>query len=132
MTDDIRTTARPRGAGGTPGGIGEFFLGAALALAGGYLLMQQVTVTTGFWSLWGVNMFGVVLLPLMLGIGLLFYNGRSVWGKVLTAGSLFVILVGIIANLQLFFRPASLFVTLVILAMLAAGIGLVARSLRAH
>ena len=41
-------------------------------------------------------------------------------------------LAGIIANLQIFFRPTSLFNTLVMLGMLAAGLGLVARSLRAH
>ena len=128
--DDTRT--RARGAGGTRGGLGEFLVGALLALAGGYLLLQQVTVSTGFWSLWGVNMFGVLLLPLMLGIGLLFYDGRSVWGKVLSAGSLVLILVGVIANLQVFFRPTSLFTTLVMLGMLAAGLGLIARAVREH
>lgn len=128
--DDTRT--RVRGAGGTRGGLGEFLVGALLVVAGGYLLLQQVTVSTGFWSLWGVNMFGVLLLPLMLGIGLLFYDGRSVWGKLLGAGSLLLILVGIIANLQVFFRPTSLFTTLVMLGMLAAGLGLVARAVKEH
>lgn len=128
--DDSPT--RLRGAGGTRGGLGEFFVGALLVVAGGYLLLQQVTVSTGFWSLWGVNMFGVLLLPLMLGIGMLFYDGRSVWGKLLSGGSLLVILVGIIANLQVFFRPTSLFTTLVMLGMLAAGLGLVARAVKEH
>jgi hypothetical protein len=41
------------GAGGTRGGIGQFFLGLAMALAGGYLLTSQVTVTTGFWGYFG-------------------------------------------------------------------------------
>ena len=121
-----------RGAGGTPGGLGEFFLGAALAAAGAYLLMQQVTVTSGFWQLWGMNAFGLSLVPLLIGVGLLFYDGRSRAGWVLAVLGAVIVLAGIIANLQIFFRPTSLFITLVMLGMLAAGLGLVARSLRAH
>jgi predicted membrane channel-forming protein YqfA (hemolysin III family) len=121
-----------RGAGGTPGGIGEFLLGAALAVAGGWLLTNQVTVSSGYWQLWGMSAFGVSLLPLLLGIGLLFFDGRSAWGWVLTAGGAVIILTGIVTNLHVYFRPTSLFNTLVMLGLLAAGVGLVARSLRAH
>jgi predicted membrane channel-forming protein YqfA (hemolysin III family) len=121
-----------RGAGGTPGGIGEFLLGAALAVAGGWLLTNQVTVSSGYWQLWGMSAFGLSLLPLLLGIGLLFFDGRSAWGWVLTAGGAVIILTGIVTNLHVYFRPTSLFNTLVMLGLLAAGVGLVARSLRAH
>ena len=124
-----RTT---RGAGGTPGGLGTFFLGGAMVVAGGYLLLNQVTVTSGFWQLWGYNTFGLSLLPLLVGIGLLFFNGRSVTGWALTGAGAVIILVGILVHLQIFFRPTSLFNTLLMLALLAGGIGLVARSLRAQ
>lgn len=118
------------GAGGTPGGIGMFFLGLALALLGGYLLTSQVTVTSGPWLLYGQNAFGVSLLPFLFGIGLLFVNGRSVWGWILMAAGLLIIFAGIIANLRIYFEPASLFNTLLMLGMLAAGIGLIIRALR--
>jgi len=132
--DDARDAAdrRPRGAGGTPGGLGEFFLGVVMAAAGGYLLTNQVTVTSGFWQLWGYNAFGLSLLPLLVGIGVLFFNGRSVLGWLLTAVGAVIILVGVLVHLQIFFRPTSLFNTLVMLGLLAGGLGLVARSLRAH
>lgn len=39
------------GAGGTPGGLGAFLAGSAMAGAGGYLLLTRVTVTSGLWSL---------------------------------------------------------------------------------
>lgn len=119
-----------RGAGGTPGGLGGFFAGLAMVVAGGYLLLTRVTVSSGLWHLWGYNAFGLSLVPLLIGIGLLFYNGRSLAGWALTAGGALIILVGIIANLQIYFRATSLFDTLVILILLAGGIGLVARSLR--
>jgi len=41
-----------------------------------------------------------------------------------------IILAGIVANLHLFFQPTSLFDTLLMLGLLAGGLGLIARSLR--
>ena len=41
-------------------------------------------------------------------------------------------LIGVIVNLELYFRPASLFLTLTMLTLLGGGIGLIARSLRPH
>ena len=121
-----------RGAGGTSGGVGEFLLGLGMSVAGAYLLTQRVTVTSGYWTLWGYNAFGLSLLPLLFGIGLLFFNGRSIAGWLLTFAGVVIIFVGIIANLGVYFQPTSLFNTIVMLVLLAGGIGLVARSLRAH
>jgi hypothetical protein len=121
-----------RGAGGTPGGLLEFVVGTAMAVAGAYLLTTRVTVTSGFWGWWGDSTFGLTLVPLLIGIGLLFFNGRSVLGWLLVVGGAVIILAGIIANLQMYFRPTSLFATLMMLGLLAAGLGVVARSLRSH
>src|ERR1043166_153030 len=121
-----------RGPGGTRGGLGEFLGGLALVVTGGYLLMNQVTVTSGFWSFFGYNAFGLSLVPLLVGIGALFYNGKSVLGWLLTGAGLLIILAGILSHLQIFFRPTSLYNTLLMLGALAAGIGLVARSVQPH
>lgn len=120
------------GAGGTPGGIVEFFIGLAMSAAGAYLLTNQVTVTSSFWSFYGYNAFGFTLLPLIFGIGILFFNGKSKIGWLLVIAGLVIIFAGIIANLNIYFRPTSLFNTLMMLALLAGGIGLIARSLVAH
>jgi hypothetical protein len=119
-----------RGAGGTPGGLGSFLAGLAMVIAGGYLLLTRVTVTSGLWQFWGYNAFGLSLVPLLIGIGILFFDGRALMGWLLTGAGALIILAGIIANLQVYFRPTSLFDTLVILILLAGGLGLVARSLR--
>lgn len=117
------------GPGGTPGGLGQFLIGLAMAAGGGYMLTERVTVTSGFWSFWGYNAFGLTLVPMLFGIGLLFFNGRSKAGWLLVfLGGVFI-LAGILTNLEIFFRPTSLFATLMMLALLAGGIGLVARSL---
>jgi hypothetical protein len=121
-----------RGAGGTAGGVGQFLLGLAMAVGGGYLLTSQVTVTTGFWGFFGQHTFGLSLLPLVVGIGFLFFDGRSVVGWLLTLGGAVIIFVGILMNLRIYFEPTSLFNTLVMLGLLAGGLGLVARSLRPY
>lgn len=119
-----------KGAGGTPGGLGSFFGGAAMVIAGGYLLLTRVTVTSGGWYFYGYNAFGLSLFPLLIGIGLLFFNGRSPLGWILTLAGALVILVGILSHLSIYFQPSSLFDTLVILILIAGGLGLVARSLK--
>jgi hypothetical protein len=124
--------ARLHGAGGTPGGLGEFLVGLAMAAGGGYLLTQQVTVTSGYWTFGGHNAFGLTLLPLLCGVGLLFFNGRSILGWLLLIAGSAVLLAGILMNLQIYFQNTSLFNTLVMLVLLFGGLGLIARSLRSH
>jgi hypothetical protein len=128
----MERTEITRNVGGTPGGLYEFCGGLLLAIAGGYLLTAQVVVTTRFWNWWGANTFGLTLVPLFLGIGFLFFNGKSMAGWLLTAGGSVIIVAGILANMHIYFRPTSLFNTLLMLGMLAAGLGLIARSVRAH
>ncbi|HVE70693.1 MAG TPA: hypothetical protein VNI54_04935 [Thermoanaerobaculia bacterium] len=119
-----------RGAGGTEGGIGTFLFGFVMAVAGGYLLTSQVTVTSGYWRVWGYNAFGLTLLPFVVGIAFLFFDGKSVIGWVLTIAGAVILFIGIIANLEIYFRATSLFNTLLMLVLLLGGIGLIARSLR--
>lgn len=128
----MENDARFRGAGGTPGGLGEFLIGLAMAAGGAYLLAQQVTVTSGYWNVWGHNAFGLTLLPLLFGVGLLFFNGRSVLGWLLLVAGSAILLAGILMNLQIYFQSTSLFNTLVMLVLLFGGLGLIARSLRSH
>jgi uncharacterized protein len=118
------------GAGGTPGGVGQFFIGLAMAVAGGYLLLNQVMVTSGAWSLWGYNAFGLSLLPFIVGIGLLFFNGKSVVGWLLTFAGVVIIFAAILMNMSIYFRSTSLFNTLTMLVLLAGGIGLIASALK--
>jgi hypothetical protein len=118
------------GAGGTPGGVGQFFIGVIMAAAGGYLLLNQVQVTTSFWNFGRYGGFGLTLLPLLVGVAFLFYNGKSIVGWLLTAAGTAVILAGILMHMDIYFRQTSLFNTIVMLVLLFGGLGLIARSLR--
>lgn len=118
--------------GGTSGGLGHFILGFAMACFGGYLLTNQVSVVGSYWSFYGGSTFGITLIPMLIGIGLLFWNGRSIIGWLLTIGGALFILAGVIANLHIYFQPTSLFNTLVMLTLLVGGIALIARAMRPH
>jgi hypothetical protein len=118
--------------GGTPGGMGEFLMGFIMACVGGYLLTNQVSVVGSYWNLWGTNSFGITLIPLLFGVAILFFNGRSVVGWLLAVGGLLFILAGVIANMHIYFQTTSLFNTLVMLVLLVGGLGLIARSLKTH
>jgi hypothetical protein len=119
-------------AGGTPGGLGHFVLGFIMACVGGYLLVNQVTVAGSYWSFYGTNTFGITLLPMLFGVGLLFWKGRSIAGWFLTAAGALFILAGVIANLHIYFQPISLFSTIVMLVLFVGGLGLIARSVQPH
>ena len=124
--------SRIRGAGGTRGGIGEFFLGLAMAIAGAYLITNRVVVVSGFWSLGGYSVFGLSLIPLIIGIGILFFNGKSIIGWLLLFIGIVVIFIGVLMNLHIYFQATSLFGTIVMIVLLAGGIGLILKALAPH
>ena len=118
--------------GGTPGGLGEFVIGFVMAAVGFYLLTQRVQVTTGGWFIGGYNAFGLSLVPFLIGVGMLAFSGKSFIGWLLTGTGLAIIVAGVLMNLNIYFVRTSLWDTLLILALLAFGLGLLARSLRSH
>jgi hypothetical protein len=121
-----------RDVGGTRGGLTHFVIGLALTALGGYLFLDRVSVHGGYWRFMGSqsSSFGITLIPLLIGIGMLFYDGSSKLGWVLTVGTFLLILAGIIANLQVHYQGTSLWGTLIMLGLFAGGIGLVLRSVR--
>jgi len=127
------------GAGGTPGGVGIFVLGFALACAGGWLLTNQVVVTSEYLASgfmvpvinYHMNSFGLSLVPFIIGIALLFFDAKSVAGWLLTIAGLVIIVAGILISLHIYFRPTSLFNTLTMLVLLFGGLGLILRSFKA-
>ena len=121
-----------RNAGGTPGGIGEFVIGLIMAIAGAFLISNQVVVVSGFWSMWGYSAFGLSMIPLIFGIGILFFNGKSIIGWLLLIIGVVVIIAGILVNLHIYFQPTSLFNTIIMIVLLAGGIGLIFRGLLPH
>jgi hypothetical protein len=138
METHTETENKKFGAGGTPGGIGMFLLGFALACAGAWLLTNQVVVSGDYFTSGFIlpvvnsrmNSFGLSLVPFIIGIGFLFFDGKSLVGWLLTIAGLLIILAGILMSLHIYFRPTSLFNTLLMLVLLFGGLGLIFRSLK--
>jgi hypothetical protein len=118
--------------GGTPGGLGLFAIGFAMLVLGGYWLLTQVAVIGSrglYFPFFGYGGFGLSLVPLLFGVALLFFNGRNPLAWLLIAAGALLIVGAILADLQIYFLPTSLFNTLVMLCLLVGGLALVARSL---
>ena len=76
--------------------------------------------------------FGVLLVPLVCGIAVLFVNGKSILGWVLTLGTLLAVFLGVLLNMDIYFQRTSLPIVLVMVGTMAAGLGLIFKSLRPH
>ncbi|MEL6913260.1 MAG: hypothetical protein AAFP13_02040 [Pseudomonadota bacterium] len=126
------------GAGGNEGGTGLFLIGLAMMVAGGYLLLNGIIIRpqfglgTGLFRLGGFPVTtGMVLIPFIFGVVLIFYNSKNLIGWGLAAASLIAMVAGVIASIQLTFARMSVFDLVVILVLFFGGLGLFLRSLRA-
>lgn len=126
-----------RGAGGTDGGTGGFLIGLIMIIGGGYLLLNGIVVRPNFgmgsvaFRIGGLPVTsGMILIPFMFGVGMVFYNSRNWIGWLLAGGSLVALVFGVIANMTLELNRMSAFDLIVILVLLVGGIGLFLRSLR--
>lgn len=132
-----------KGAGGSEGGTGSFILGFLMMCAGFYLLLQAIVVSQPWGLGYGLYSFmafggpvsitsGMLLVPMMLGIGMIFFNARNYVGWALAVGSLAALVVGVLVNLRFVLRPMSLFELLGILILSLGGLGLFLRSLKSN
>jgi len=112
------------------------FVAGSLMLAGGmYLFLQAIHVNFGFnYPLYRFGnarlTAGYVLIPFMLGIGMIFYNMKNSTGWFLTFGSLAAIVLGVVSSTQMRLRNMSAFELMAILILMIGGLGLFLSALR--
>ncbi|MGO4479530.1 hypothetical protein AB4Z32_25130 [Massilia sp. 2TAF26] len=75
---------------------------------------------------------GIILIPLIIGIAMIFYDARSALGWLLAVGSLTGLVFGVIASLSMSLRTMSAFELICILVLAFGGLGLFLRSLRSQ
>lgn len=126
-----------RGAGGTSGGLGRFLMGLVMMIGGGYLFLNSIRISNSFglgYSLYRVGRFGItsgmVLIPFVFGVGMVFYDSKNIIGWFLGIGSLIMLFFGIISSINFRFAPMSAFDFLVILVLMVGGAGLFLSSLK--
>ena len=126
-----------QGAGGTSGGSGQFLLGLVMMCSGFYLLLNNVIVSASFGlssRMFGIGGFGVtggiILIPLVIGVAMIFYNSRNYLGWLIAVVSFFAMVFGVISSVSLDLRTMSAFSLITILVLAFGGLGLFLRSLR--
>ena len=127
-----------RGAGGTEGGLGSFLIGFLMMCGGFYMLLNNITVNSSYG--WGRNLYnfgggyginsGMIMIPFMFGIGMLFYNADNIFAWLLSVGSIAALIIGVISSIRFSFQRMSAFDLIVILVLALGGTGLFLRSLK--
>lgn len=126
------------GAGGTSGGTGQFFLGLIMMCGGFYLLLNGIVVSSNFGfssrlfsvgSGYGISG-GMVMIPMMIGIGMVFYNSRNYLGWLIALCSFAALVFGVISSVNMSLRTMSAFELICILVLAIGGLGLFLRSLK--
>ncbi len=129
------------GAGGTTGGTGRFFLGILMMVGGFYLLLKSIRVTANFGMGMRIASFsgmgnnfnvtgGMIMIPFMFGVGLIFYNSKNMLGWLLALGSIAAMIFGVISSTRFSLQTMSSFDLIVILVLAIGGLGLFLSSLR--
>jgi membrane-bound ClpP family serine protease len=130
-----------KGAGGTSGGLGQFFIGLIMMCVGFYLLLNAISVSSSFGMgsrLYGFSALGghynitsgMIMFPFIFGVGLIFYNSKNLLGWVLAIGAIAALIFGVIASIRFNFRAMSAFDLITILVLSMGGLGLFLRSLK--
>ena len=109
-----------------------FFVGLVLLAVGLFMLSRRVIVSTSFatWRIWGDFGLssGTVVIPLIIGIIWYFYNPKSIASKIIMVLGAIIIVTTIIMSVRINFVTTSMFDYILILAMIAAGVGLLLKT----
>ena len=106
------------------------------------MLLNAITVTSSFgmgmrlygFSAMGGNVnvtSGMIMIPFIFGVGIIFYNSRNILGWILSIGAITALIFGVISSIRFSFRTMSSFDLIVILVLAIGGLGLFLRSLKA-
>jgi hypothetical protein len=127
-----------KGAGGTSGGTGGFFTGLIMMSVGFYMLLSKIIITSGFGMGSSIYRFGgaynlttgMILIPLIIGIMMIFYNSKKIWGWVLSIASIAAMIFGVISTVQIRMQTMSSFDAIIIFLLAFGGLGMFLRSLK--
>lgn len=110
----------------------QFFIGVILLGVGLFLFSKRVVVHSS-WYTWRIGGFdfssGLVTVPLIIGIIWQFYNPKSVIPKIIITLGVIFIIATIIMSIHINFMTTSLYEYIIIIGMVAAGAGLLLKTL---
>ena len=117
------------------GSLMQFLVGLILLGAGLFWIFQSVSVSTGYgygylFGIGGVHIpGGTVIIPLLIGILMLFLMEKKIYGWIVIAIGVAIILLSVIMSVRLHFRGGSLFNYIMMFSLTLVGGGLVLKNL---
>lgn len=115
--------------------LAQFFIGLVMLGIGLFWLFQRTTVSTG--GIFGLGLYlgnfllpsGTVIIPLFIGIVMLFFMDRKIFGWIVTAIGLAIIALSIIMSVRIRFQTTSMFEFVMMFFLIGAGCGLLLKVL---
>ncbi len=120
---------------GSSGSLMQFLVGLIMLGAGLFWIFQSVSVDTAYGYGWifgrgGMGIpSGTVIIPLLIGILMLFLMDKKIFGWIVVAIGIVIILLSIIMSVRLHFRGGSLFNYIMMFSLTLVGGGLVLKNL---
>lgn len=114
----------------------RFFIGLVLLAGGLFMIFNNLVVT----SSWGTRGYifhigsmgipnGMVMLPVIVGIGMLCLMKRKIFGWIVIAIGITIVLLSVLLSTHIHWRSTSAYIFIIMFGMTAAGAGLVLREL---
>lgn len=116
--------------------LAKFFFGLVILAVGLFMIFQNITVSSS-WGMGGyfyhIGGFGIsngmIMLPIVIGIGMLFFMRKRIYGWIVLAIGIAFVLFTVFATTSIHWRTTSAYVFVIMFGMTAAGAGLVLREL---
>ncbi len=114
----------------------NFFVGLLMLAGGLFMIFNNLSVTSS-WGMGGyffrIGSFGMpnglVMFPIIVGVGMLFLMKRKIFGWVVVAVGIVIVLLSVLLSTQIHWRSTSAYVFIIMFGLTAAGAGLVLREL---
>ncbi|NLT09634.1 MAG: hypothetical protein GXY08_09045 [Ruminococcus sp.] len=118
------------------GDLLKFFIGLLLLGGGLFMIFNNLTVS----STWGSGGYffhigtfnlpnGMVMLPMIAGIAMLFLMDRKIFGWIVLAIGILIVLLSVLLTTRIYWRSTSAYVFIIMFGMTAAGAGMVLKEL---
>lgn len=114
----------------------QFFCGLLMLAAGVFMIFQNLSITSSWGSggyLFNLGGFhlpnGTIFIPLFIGIVMLFLMDRKIFGWIVLAVGLVIILAAVLMSVQMRWRTTNAYMFVLMFGLTAAGGGLVIRQL---
>ena len=112
----------------------SFFIGLLMLAGGLFMIFQNINVSSNcggyFFHIGSFHIAnGMIMLPAIIGIGMLFLMRRKIFGWIVLAIGVVIILLSVLLTTHLAWRTTSAYIFIIMFGLTAAGAGMVLREL---